>query len=391
MVLGALTLLSFVFGALSQTVLYEWVSLDYDWYSEEQKQSYIADGRFIVSNNSIAGIKVWQNQIFVTVPRWKDGVPSTLNKVVYKDNKPVLQPYPSWEWQQIGNPNKLQYIQSMEIDSRGWMWILDVSRIDLVGPGQPKLLIWDLVHNCSIRVYHFPSSTFPLEGSFANDIVVDETNGYAYISNTWDKGGIIVYDFNRNLSRRFGDHPSLLGNASNVITINGLNYAVANPTDGIALSHDTKKLYYCSLSGTLLWSVPTFILQNFSATDQDIGRFVGLVGTKGYSDGMTYADGDVLYFGKLEDSAVMEWDVTTPLSSARVVVSDSFSSQWPDTFAWDLEGYLYFVSNKLQKFLFGQMKFDGSDGANFRIWRVYTGMKSYLTGNPVPAQQACTQ
>jgi hypothetical protein len=42
----------------------------------------------------------------------------------------------------------------------------------------PKLVIWDITQNCAIRTFVFPDSVLPWNASFANDIVVDETNGY---------------------------------------------------------------------------------------------------------------------------------------------------------------------------------------------------------------------
>ncbi len=44
--------------------------------------------------------------------------------------QPLLQPFPGWADQdpQLGR-TKLIYVQSMEIDSRGIMWILDVGRV----------------------------------------------------------------------------------------------------------------------------------------------------------------------------------------------------------------------------------------------------------------------
>lgn len=52
---------------------------------------------------------------------------------VYIDGKPLLQPYPSWEMQTINNYSALQYVQSMEVDTQGRMWILDTGRVGCGG------------------------------------------------------------------------------------------------------------------------------------------------------------------------------------------------------------------------------------------------------------------
>ena len=95
-----------------------------------------------VKNNALAGVKVYKGQTFVTVPRWWPGVPSTLN-VIAEDGR--LRPWPNCEMQKIGcvmrcsaHPNPahchwpsrsdraaFQYVQSMEIDTQGRMWVID--------------------------------------------------------------------------------------------------------------------------------------------------------------------------------------------------------------------------------------------------------------------------
>jgi hypothetical protein len=280
----------------------------------------------------------------------------------------------------------------MEIDTRGWMWILDVARINLEGTGYPKLIIWDINKNCSIRKYYFPDSILPHGGSFANDIVVDETGGFAYISDTWGSGGLVVYDFTHNSARRFDNDPTLAGNASNLIVINGKPYPIVSPSDGIALSSDLMTLYYCALSKQYLYSVAIFLLQDFNIPNQVISNYIQAVGVKGYSDGMTYDNAGRLYFGDLQENGVKVWDTSEPLSSAMTLVRNNDTMQWPDTFAWDNSGYLYFVSNKLEKFLFGQMVFDGDDGQNFRIWRIFVNAKSYLSSQmPNPPVLPCSE
>ena len=61
---------------------------------------------YLVKNNILTGVKVWKGEIFVTVSRWLPGVPSALNKVVKSPNETFLmQPFPSWELQEIGTTN----------------------------------------------------------------------------------------------------------------------------------------------------------------------------------------------------------------------------------------------------------------------------------------------
>lgn len=102
--------------------------VNFTWASAQGAYaSAVADGSYIVENNAITGVKVWGSTIFLTVPRWRTGVPSTLNKWT---SSGLLQPFPSWQFNKIGDCNALQYVQSMEIDAdRREMWVVDVGRM----------------------------------------------------------------------------------------------------------------------------------------------------------------------------------------------------------------------------------------------------------------------
>lgn len=77
---------------------------------------------------------------------------------------PLLNPYPSWEMNQIGNCDAFQYVQSMEIDQFGRMWVVDVGRVDIFKPNRtndddkcpPKLVLFELTTGEIIRKYEFP-------------------------------------------------------------------------------------------------------------------------------------------------------------------------------------------------------------------------------------------
>jgi hypothetical protein len=324
----------------------------------------------------------------VTIPRWLPGVPATLLRV--NPATKSLVPFPSYEANALDS-GWLTYVQSMEIDSRGWMWILDVGRLNIFSPDlssivnlQPKLVIYDLVQRCVLRTHYFPNSVFPKNDSFANDIVVDETRGLAYMSDTWGSGGIIVYDYSANVSRRW-DNAAFAGIANATIVENGVAYSNSAPTDGIALSPDFNFVYFCAMSSPFLYVISAKQLADFSLPDSELK--ITKIGKKGISDGMAFSKSGILYFGSNEENALVAWNVSTEtLSSAKPVFSDVASNEWMDTFAFDGDS-LVWVSNRLLRFFHRNLS---TTDANFRILSTPVDSVSYVeSGDPQPPSAAC--
>lgn len=117
-------------------VVYQWNIIEYEWPNDTVKQQGIADGTYIPENSAVNGIKVYKGKVYVTVPRLKPGVPSTLNVIVKSSTATnptsmdyVLRPFPNWDMQKVGNCEALQGVQSMEIDPHtGYMWIVDTGK-----------------------------------------------------------------------------------------------------------------------------------------------------------------------------------------------------------------------------------------------------------------------
>lgn len=83
---------------------YRWKEIDFLYPSESERQSAIASKRFVPENNLPLGMEVYKDRIFVTFPKWKEGVPVTLAVLprIPREVSPKFAPYPSWEWQNSG-------------------------------------------------------------------------------------------------------------------------------------------------------------------------------------------------------------------------------------------------------------------------------------------------
>ncbi|XP_067671578.1 major royal jelly protein 1-like [Haliotis asinina] len=365
-------------------------SIEYEWPSESIKQEFIKNGSFVLQNNIITGIKVYNGSVYVTVPRWKKGVASTLNVITEKDGKPVLRPFPSWTMQTIGDCSAIQYSQSMEIDPlTGWMWIIDTGIGLIADPTEticpPKLIIYDINHRRMVRTHVFPDDVAS-RYFFLNDIVLHRVGGkavLAYISDS-RQAHIVTYDFRSDKSFSFADSSMLAESPpSSVVHIGNRSYPQTTPIDGIAISPDFRYVYYSPLAGTSLYRIPTVVLSNPKGLFKQSVRKVGV--KKSQSDGMAFGK-QFMYYSALSSNGVYQWDFKKDqntaagpdditLTSQVLIAHDDQRMKWVDTLAFDNEGSLWFTVNDLVSFMGQTMNFSRP---NMFIWKLYLGDNGYL-------------
>lgn len=369
-------------------VVFQWNTIDVIWPSEE-KQNYATEhGDYIPANNFIAGIKFWKGKMYLTVPRWKNGVPVTLGvtsaTVMNGNTAPKLEAFPNWDMQEVGDCNAFQLVQSMEIDPKGRMWVLDSGKmsplsVEVKITCPPRLVILDLENNGEIlRTYEFPPQVARHGTAHLNDIVLDhEDGGMAYITDSdREDPGIIVYSLSNNTSWKVR-HDSMKAKPEAVrfmVSKSLINMPIS--VDGIALSPasvEDRQVYYSPLSSFHLYSIPTSVLKsNLSNVDEHVKE----LGKKiSQTDGMMMSAKGALYFGLLADDAVAMWDTKQSFTTGQRVISrDHERMQWPDTFAFDENGNFYCVTNSLQNILTNRVN---TSVPNYRIVRAKTAVKSY--------------
>ncbi|CAK9037114.1 unnamed protein product [Durusdinium trenchii] len=384
-------------------VLHQWVEMEFEWPNATARETALQSQKYRPEHNVLAGLKVCgpevasrctHQMIFVTVPRWATGVPASLNLLTDSQGQAKLQPWPSMEAQDPQNCSNIQYVQSMEIDPQGVMWVVDVGRKYFTETSDdkcpPKILLIDIPSGDIIDSYVFPDEVAPYTGSFLNDIVLDVEHQMAYISSTGntpaDKGAIIVYDRANKRSRRIEDRSTHAEHGARLV-IHSTDYSKlleGLPVDGIALTPDGERIFYSALGGTELYSISAAKARNFSVNVSSVLASVDSHGKKSSnSDGMTFGADGFLYFGGLTMDSLLRWKPGTPLNETQQLAVDHEKLWWIDTFAWDNRGNLWLTSNRLNSWFFRDvvppaMDFTGSSGANFRILKIPVGSNSYM-------------
>lgn len=108
-------------------VIYQWQILDFQYPSNAHRSRAISSGEFVPENNLPLGVDSSGDRLFITMPRWKNGVPASLAWLplppVYTN--PPLMPYPDWSFH--GNPDapdcsKLMSVYRLWIDECQRLW-----------------------------------------------------------------------------------------------------------------------------------------------------------------------------------------------------------------------------------------------------------------------------
>lgn len=372
-------------------VVAEWNRLHFDLGDPAAEKAY--DEQQVWKKVLMQGAKVdARGNLYVSTARWGGKeVPATLSKLVKKDGQWKLQPFPSREMNDIANPRGLKAVLGFEIDRNDVMWILDQGHVAGApsGPGDEKLIGWDLRAGREVARYEFTQADSDRTCSFLNDVAVDNDAGAVYISDSGIfckplKGGLIVYDIKANKARRVLSAPEWVNDEAYTFRIHGREVlkpkeGQPNPmrtgADGIALSGDKKTLYWTNLTGNRLLALPTALIRDFTASEDAVKKAVQVVATlPSNTDGMTADRDNNLYMTALGLNGIMKRDAKTGRVST-LVASEQIS--WPDTLAWGPGGWLYLVSNHLHLWVDGDMDFDQPAVPNFRIWRLRTGAKPY--------------
>lgn len=200
-------------------IIFEWSTLHYEG---------MPPGIFKPQNSVLGPVRRYGDQLFISVPRWRDGVPSTLNTVSLREHRgvlsPPLKPFPSQDANTVGRDCRhLQNVAAMETSPDGRLFVADSGVAAIyTKPSSAcpaKLVVYRLEENDeddskdknaeAAFQYSFPEAVVPTKskGSMLRHMVLDfsvtgrsmgaPTNGekspLVYMSDL-SSGHLIVFD-----------------------------------------------------------------------------------------------------------------------------------------------------------------------------------------------------
>lgn len=332
-----------------------------------------------------------QGRIFVNFPKWGDDVEYSVAEI--RNGQPV--PYPSADFNRY-EPDapvaSLVSVQSVVVDPIDRLWILDTGS-PMFQPtqyGGPKLVCVDLATDRVIKTILFPQDV-ALPTTYLNDIRFDlrrGTEGMAFITDSSDGGanGIIVVDLGSGESwRKLHDHPSTKAEPPQTFLpivegkplmerkADGTSKSMTMGADGIAISADGARLYYCPLMSRKLYSVSVESLCDRQMDERAVAAAVVDEGDKGGgADGLESDAAGYIYATNYEHQAILR---RSPQGVWETVVHNS-RLMWPDTMSIAADGYLYIIANQLHR----QPKYQL--GRDLRI-KPYTLFRIQIDAQPV--------
>jgi sugar lactone lactonase YvrE len=312
------------------------------------------------------GVTVSQHgRIFVNFPKWGDDVRFTVGEV--REGEAVAYPDEAINQTDLDNLTAAFIsVQSVVVDPVDRLWILDTGSL-LFQPtkyGGPKLVCIDLKTDQVSKKILFPQDV-ALPTTYLNDVRFDlrrGSEGMAFITDSAQSGpnGIIVVDLASGDSwRRLHDHPSTKAEELQTFLpiVEGRPFLEQQPdgsvkhgasmgSDGIAISADGARLYYCPLGSRNLYSVATDGLADRSLDDLEVGGTVIDEGDKGgASDGLESDAAGYIYSTNYEHNGILRRSA----DGIWETVIHHPCLLWPDTLSVGADGYLYVTANQLHR------------------------------------------
>lgn len=296
--------------------VFEWTGAPIRFPNETIKAQFKSDGRYISKNMIATRAQIYNDDVYVALPRYKPGAAVTLAKVESKnvDNpEPVLVPFPNWETQNENRTDGLHSVVDLWIDPYGQLWVLDVGVVNTLDrptrKNPSKVVVFNVKTGEKLKTLDL--SGLVVQASRLQNIIVDyglDQRPFVYVTDASTRS-ILVFDVLENMGYRFVLPKEIAAKKRDVL------FAAL-----IRNSHGNNSLIISYLSGSKIFSINTDLLRSGSATGdiQELGvksEKIALLGTDG---------GSALFYRYQGKTDIYRWDSNaSPFGSEDKVYSSA--------------------------------------------------------------------
>lgn len=267
----------------------------------------------------------------------------------------TFEPYPNAAISRSldGAPIQLDSVQSVQVDGRGVIWILDSGQRN---ENPPQLVGWNDRQGALHRVIPLVGAAIR-PGSTLEQLVVDGSEPFAYIADpaTGADAAILVVNLETGLVRRVlqGDYsvtpnpavPVLVGGQPlQVRRLDGSEFIPAAGVHPMALDRRSEYLYYGPMQGAMLYRVPTEHLRNENIEPADMASKVERYAPRPPATSIAIDNRGNVYVGDIGANAI--GIIHANDKKYRSHVTDP-RFQWPHGLCFGTDGELYFAATQL--------------------------------------------
>ena len=370
-------------------VLYQWTTLEYKWPPFANKQELQRRGLLIPENNAMFSMDVFHGQVFVNVGRgtpaskYRDatGVPSTLNRIVIHNGRPVLDPWPSLGAQKIGDCNAIQNIGALKIDkAAGMLWAVDMGTVNKFPLCPSKLVIFNIRSGGLVRNHIFSTTVLSNVGGFITDIAFVKEKGRIRYAVMTDVMGykLVVYDFIddrswfvKDKSMQFETCGSRFVSGDSALqTVGGIRTVTVSP--------DSMYIYYSPVGGYIVYQMSVKALQH---PGKQCEKYIRTIGELPLQTNFMVTGKTRVYYSEVARNAIKVWNCArdvrkcqleekVKVESIETIIRSEDYMPFINSMALD-DGYLYFMSNNMGEQRLRTIDFDNPCKPNFIIGRVF--------------------
>jgi sugar lactone lactonase YvrE len=290
-------------------------------------------------------------RVFATFPRMDtDTIPYSLAVV----SGSAATPWPNADWNtwdpSLDPKTHFVSVQGLYLDSNNFLWVLDSASPQMRGvvSGGAKLLKFDPVTGQLAQRIDF-DNTVVYPGTYLNDVRVDATKNFAYITDS-NLGALIVVNLTTGRARRLLGNDPTTKSENLTLEVEGRvwrNQSGELPSvdaDGIALTPARDYIYYHATTARGLYRIGTQYLQDESLSASQLASHIEPLGDTNPTDGMVFDPQGNLYLTDITQNAITR---ITPSKQTQIVAQDT-QLKWPDSYAVGAaDGALYVTTSQL--------------------------------------------